>query len=340
MHARLAKVFDTLWYGGSRWALVLLPVAWVFGAVAGLRRYLYRRNIKKSQPLPVPVIVVGNISAGGTGKTPVVAWLAQQLLELGYVPGIVSRGYGARRNDEPVVVHTGADPELCGDEAVLLAELTGCPVCVCTDRSAAVQRIAREGVNVVVADDGLQHYRMRRDFELVVVDAVRGFGNGFLLPAGPLREPISRLESVDAVLVNGESALIDGIPFRLQQGEAVSLEDGAKRPLSSFAGQKVWSVAGIGNPERFHAQLRAAGIFPDPVPVPDHGRVSLSNLQAGRQQPVLMTSKDEVKYRNVTVSDCWCVTAEAQFAGDQAAGLLQRIRDRIHQPGEGETLGR
>ncbi|HJP03653.1 MAG: tetraacyldisaccharide 4'-kinase [Gammaproteobacteria bacterium] len=340
MHARLVKVFDTLWYGGSRWALGLLPVAWVFGALTGLRRYLYRHNFKKCPSLPVPVIVVGNISAGGAGKTPVVAWLSQQLLESGYAPGIVSRGYGAQRNDEAVMVQPGADPEIYGDEAVLLAELTACPVCVCIDRSAAVQRVAREGVNVVIADDGLQHYRMRRDFELVVVDAARGFGNGFLLPAGPLREPISRLDSVDAVLVNGESALIGGIPFRLQQGEAVSLEDGTKRPLDSFAGQKVWSVAGIGNPERFDAQLRAAGILPDPVPVPDHGRISLSDLQARRQQPVLMTSKDEVKYRNEQTDDCWCVTAQAQFTEDHAAGLMQQISERIPKPGEGETLDR
>jgi tetraacyldisaccharide 4'-kinase len=329
MRSKLAKAIPGLWYSDSSLALALLPFAWIYALVAGLRRFAYTSGLLSQPSLPVPVIVVGNISIGGTGKTPIVSWLARCLKAAGHRPGIVSRGYGSSTGADPQLVKPGADPQRYGDEAVLLAELTDCPVVVCSDRVKAVQLVAGQGVTVVISDDGLQHYRMQRIFELVVVDGERNFGNGHLLPAGPLREPVNRLATVDAVVINGGGTDLGQPHFQLEPGAAVNLGDGSQRSLDSFAGERVWAVAGIGNPERFNKQLTNFGITADSAFVPDHGRISLDKLRQERAQPILMTSKDAVKYRDNAPGDCWLIPVVASFTSTDEQALMKKIGTAI-----------
>jgi tetraacyldisaccharide 4'-kinase len=329
MQAKLHNFIAANWYGGSRWTLLLLPIAWVFELIAAARRTAYQKDWLERPELPVPVVIVGNITTGGTGKSPVVAWLAQQLLAQGRRPGIVSRGYGGAAPRQPVLVDQYVDPALVGDEPVMLARQTGCQVCVCVDRVAAVHAIAREGVDVVIADDGLQHYRLRRDAELAVVDAERGLGNRRLLPAGPLRERPARLDSVDSVLLNGAGSEIAGLNFFLKAGSLKSVGGAGVAELADFAGRRVWAVAGIGNPGRFSRLLETAGIQVDLVPVPDHGRVSLASLRRQHPQPILMTEKDAVKYADNTIKDCWYLPVEACFTDADAQQLLDILNAKI-----------
>ena len=213
------KRLDHYWYTRSPWLLLLTPLSLLFRVVVGARRLAYRVGIKRSTRVSLPVIVVGNITVGGTGKTPLVVWLAGYLREKGHAPGIVSRGYGGTASHWPQQVRADSDPAVVGDEAVLLAATTGCPMAVAPDRVAAAQALVDQGgCDVIISDDGLQHYALQRDIEIAVIDGVRRFGSGFLLPAGPLREPLKRLQQVDLVVVNG---LGDGDEHRmtLQQGE-------------------------------------------------------------------------------------------------------------------------
>jgi tetraacyldisaccharide 4'-kinase len=295
------------------------------------RRGLYEADLLARADSALPVIVVGNISVGGTGKSPIVAWLAQQLKAQGLTPGIVSRGYGGTHRGGPLLVQPDTDPRLAGDEPVMLAATTGCPVCVCADRVAAVEAIAKQGADVVISDDGLQHYRMRRVAEFVVIDGDRGLGNAYLLPAGPLREPPSRLEQADALLLNGGSDSLKGSEFRLLPVDAVALSTGARCSLAEFAGARVWAVAGIGNPGRFYSMLEEHGIQPDPVDVPDHGVYPLAELVLDRRQPILMTEKDAVKYRHNPPEDAWFVPVTVEFDPADAARLLELVGRRINR---------
>jgi len=321
---RLRKLLESRWYGDTGPFLPLVPFAWIYAVIVRVRRFAYQRDLLRRPALAVPVIVVGNVNVGGTGKTPVVAWLAQQLIAMGYRPGIVSRGYRANAHKSPVLVQS-QEPGLYGDEPVLLARQTGCPVCVCVDRSKAVGRLVEEGVNVIISDDGLQHYRMRRVMEFVVVDGERGFGNGRLLPAGPLREPVARVLEADAIVVNGPVDRVAGFQFQLEHEGFVALDGLTRSAISAFAGQRVWAVAGIGNPLRFYRELRAAGIVVDEVDVPDHGVTDLAGLRRLRSQPVLMTEKDAVKYRQDNCDDVWYLPVNAVFAPEAAASILSLV---------------
>lgn len=323
---RFRRLLESRWYGDAGPFLPFVPLAWIYGAVVRVRRFAYERDLLRRPVLSVPVIVVGNVSVGGTGKTPIVAWLAHQLVAMGYRPGIVSRGYGAHAQKTPVLVQS-EESRLYGDEPVLLVRQTGCPVCVCVDRSWAVQRLADEGVNAVISDDGLQHYRMRRVMEVVVVDGERGFGNGELLPAGPLREPAARALEADAVVVNGPVNRVAGFQFQLQHQGFVALDGLARSPLEAFAGRRVWAVAGIGNPLRFYRELRAAGINIDEVDVPDHGVTDIGDLRRLRAQPVLMTEKDAVKYRQQPCEDTWYLPVNAAFSPEAEASILSLVRN-------------
>lgn len=333
MRKRLLKLAEYCWYSGSPAAMLLLPFAWLFELFVRARRWMYEAGLLARPELALPVIVVGNISIGGTGKSPIVAWLARQLKAQGLKPGIVSRGYGGTHRGAPLFVQADSDPFLAGDEPVMLAINSGCEVCVCTDRVAAVQAMAERGVDVVISDDGLQHYRMRRAAEFVVIDSDRGLGNGYLLPAGPLREPATRLGQADAVLLNGRSksmqGSLQGNEFRLLPADAVSLATGARRALSEFAGNRVWAVAGIGNPGRFYRMLEGQGIQPDPVDVPDHGVYPLAELSMNREQPILMTEKDAVKYRSEPSEDAWFVPVSVEFDPADARQLLELVRREI-----------
>ncbi len=324
----LHKLAEACWYGGSRLAWLLLPFSAVFMALAAVRRRLYLGGWLQRPALPVPVVVVGNITVGGTGKTPVVAWLVGELQQAGYRPAIVARGYGGVDIAEPCLVRADADPAAVGDEPVLLARQTGVAVIVCRDRVAAVREAARQGANIVVADDGLQHYRMRRIAELIVLDGARGLGNGWYLPAGPLREGPGRLKDADAVLVNG-GTVGEGVPFMLRQGRLRALDGNAARALSDFAGIRVFAVAGIGNPARFYAQLRAAGVELQEVPVPDHGRLDLAALRAGDSRPVLMTAKDAVKYAGQGHADVWVVPVSLEMSAADRSRVLEPLLDKL-----------
>ena len=307
------------------WLSALLrPAAGLFAAAAAIRRAAYRRGWLRSLSAGAPVVIVGNITAGGTGKTPIAGWLAQSLAKAGRKPAIVSRGYGGRRQRSPVRVTPSSDAGEVGDEPVMLARQSGCPVWVCIDRAGAARRAVAEGAEIVLSDDGLQHYRMTRDLEICVVDGAHGLGNGLRLPAGPLRESSRRLREVDEVLVQGMESEFPGLKFELRIDRAVRLDGARQRPLAEFAGRRVLALAGVGVPQRFHAALRAHGLEVEPVRVPDHGRVSLPALLK-RGLPVIMTAKDAVKYPDPGGEDLWWAPASVYMPESSRERVLRRV---------------
>lgn len=320
----------------------LWPLSLLFGAAAGARRSAYRNGLLPTVRLPVPVIVVGNITVGGTGKTPLTLWLAASLRAQGYTPGIVCRGYGGR-SVAPQRVLPDSDPYACGDEAVLLARRSGGEVWTGADRVAAARSLlaAQPACNVVISDDGLQHHALARDVELCVVDAARGFGNGWLLPAGALRERPSRLATVDAVVLNaggGDAShpSLGLIPseaprftMRLQGGEFRNLLDPARQARPEhFRGKRVHAVAGIGNPRRFFRQLEAMGLEFTPHPFPDHHPYAASDLAYSGAQAVLMTEKDAVKCRQFAAESHWELAVDALPDGALADRVLRKLKTR------------
>jgi tetraacyldisaccharide 4'-kinase len=309
-------------------AWLLWPVSLVFRVLVFGRRVLYGMRLLKSVHPGIPVIVVGNLTVGGSGKTPLVIWIAEFLKSKGWSPGIVSRGYGARPKEEtraPRAATVASNAAEVGDEPILLSRRSGCPVWVGADRVrvAALLRAAHEDVNLLILDDGLQHYAMRRDLEIAVVDA-RGFGNGFLLPAGPLREPKSRLRGVDAV-VSHESP-VKGFAMRLEGDTVHRMTDARERqPLKAFAGQRVHAVAGIGDPNRFFLQLGKAGIKVLPHPFPDHHPFTPKDLEFGDGLPVLLTEKDAVKLRSAAQPHWWVLPVSAQLDPAFGTWLLGKL---------------
>jgi tetraacyldisaccharide 4'-kinase len=324
------RSLERFWYGQSDIGWVLQPFAFLFRALVALRARAYKSGILRRERIPVPVIVVGNITVGGTGKTPVVSWLATQLSDCGRKPGIVSRGYGARTGHRLVMVTAKSSYQDVGDEPVVLARQTGAPICIGVDRVAAARYLVEEaGVDVVISDDGLQHYRMIRDFEIAVVDGQRILGNRRMLPAGPLREPPERMDKVDIVLVNGDSDYTGGHRFHLFPGQAVCLGDMRRCDLSEFRGMKVWAVAGIGNPERFLLMLKSFAMDPVLVDMPDHGVVSLSALRRQQSWPILMTQKDAVKYIDMPLDDAWYIPVKVQMSEGTKASIMKQIHSVI-----------
>lgn len=323
------------WQGASLWHLLLIPLGWVFGLLAGLHRTLYRFGMLRAQTLPVPVIVVGNVSVGGTGKTPLVAWLARELAVHGWHPGVISRGYGGSAHS-PQAVCTDSDTAQVGDEPVLLASLVMCPVWVGRDRPAAGRAllVAHAGVDVLIADDGLQHYRLARDVEIAVVDGARGFGNGRPLPAGPLREPVARLDSVDAVVVNQPEAAQLNLPatppvysMRLEGACFVNLADPARTAhAADFAGQEIHAIAGIGHPQRFFDQIAALGIHAQYHAFPDHHVYQAADLAYSGH--ILMTSKDAVKCSALATQNMWALPVQASIQPDLIGLVLAKLGNR------------
>ncbi|HET6913018.1 MAG TPA: tetraacyldisaccharide 4'-kinase [Rhodanobacteraceae bacterium] len=287
------------------------PVAALYRAITAARRMLYRRGWKRSERLPAPVIVVGNITVGGAGKTPLVIALVEALRESGFRPGVVSRGHGGSAR-EPMLLNDDPDPRVVGDEPALIKLRTRAPVAIGRDRPKAAKLLLAAGANVVIADDGLQHYALARDIEICVVDGARRFGNARPLPAGPLREPLSRLQEVDCVVCNGGEPQAGEIAMRLQPGDAINLHDpSSTRALGAFAGQRVHALAGIGNPARFFAMLREQGIEVIEHPFPDHHAYSARDLAFADALPVLMTEKDAVKCRAFASENAWAVPVHA-----------------------------
>lgn len=299
------------WQRRSWPAIALLPVAGLFNALVVLRRGCYRAGLLQRTDFERPVIVIGNLSVGGTGKSPVVAWLARQLREAGYRPGIVSRGYGGRGHDQPVLVAATDDPANCGDEPVMHAWLTGLPVSVCRRRSRAVRLLLdRQLADVVISDDGLQHHAMGRWRECVVVDGQRGLGNGWPLPAGPLRERASRLGEVDAVIVqrSSDAALDDrwayaaSGTFQLCVSGVMRLSDGRQLGVDSLSGQSVVALSGLGNPARFNAAVASLAGTVQPETRPDHHVYTADDPVFSGDRLVVTTAKDAVKIARLPVA--------------------------------------
>ena len=300
------------WYRKDLLARILWPVSWLFRSIAALRRFLFRTGIRKTVTLDVPVIVVGNITVGGSGKTPLVAWLVSMLREKGYRPGIISRGYKGRARNWPQQVRPDSDPWMVGDEPVLLARSCQCPVAAGPDRTQTAQALLdHSDCNVIVSDDGLQHYALGRDIEIVVVDGIRRFGNGWCLPAGPLREPVKRLESVDYVVCNGLPARGE-YGMQLHGEEAVNLVTGDRRPLADFVGTPAHAIAGIGNPDRFFQMLRKAGLEITGHAFQDHHYYQAEEIAWDDNYPVLMTAKDAVKCHRFADERIWSIPVTAR----------------------------
>jgi tetraacyldisaccharide 4'-kinase len=301
------------WVRRGAVAWLLWPASLVFGCIVFFRRLFFKLRLFKSHDAGIPVIVVGNLTAGGSGKTPLVLWIAESLREHKWKPGIVSRGYGGS-TQVPVEVSIASDPAEVGDEPLLLARRSGCPVWVAPDRVAACRalRANHPDCDVIVSDDGLQHYALRRDVEICVVDG-RGLGNGFLMPAGPLREPLSRLSSVDAVVTH-EYAEIKGYKMQLQGENLVRFTDARDvRTAKSFAGQTMHAVAGIGDPKRFFLQLARFGVKLVPHPFPDHHSFRAEDLEFGDSAPVVMTEKDAVKCKRFAQAHHWVFPVRASL---------------------------
>ncbi len=311
------------WYGaGARWRW-LAPLSWLFGAAARVRRAAYARGWLTCYRATRPVVVVGNLTVGGTGKTPFTAWLAGRLAARGLRVGVALRGYrGSAR--EARRLRPGDAAISAGDEAVLLAR-RGLPVAVAARRAGAV-RVLEPDCDLILCDDGLQHYALARDFEIAVVDGERGLGNGQLLPAGPLREPAARLDQVDAVVVNGAGyARAGALGMELEPVAVVSLDGRERRRLGDFAGREVVAAAAIGNPARFFAMLRSHGLQSEECAFPDHAAITAAMLPERRGRPLLMTEKDAVKCASDRWQDAWYVEVEARVQEPGATGLVDRI---------------
>lgn len=328
-HAGLANWLQGLWYR-PRAPLWLLPLSWGYAAVVILRRWLYCAGVLKGTRLTVPVIVVGNLTVGGTGKTPLVLWLAAFLQRSGFHPGIVSRGYGGADGASWRLVTEASDPAQFGDEPVLMARRAVCPVAVARRRADAAAGLAGKGCDVIVADDGLQHYALVRDVEVAVVDGVRRYGNAACLPAGPLREPLARLSDVDLVVCNGVPQTGE-YAMDLAGDIAVNLSSGERRPLAAFASgvHGVHGVAGIGHPTRFFTHLRQAGLDVTEHPFPDHHVFQTAELAFADDRPVLMTEKDAVKCASWAEGRLWFVPVDARPDATFGPRLLQLLQEKI-----------
>jgi tetraacyldisaccharide 4'-kinase len=324
MGRRLHDWFVATWYGDTRRGAWLLPLAWAFAAASALRRWLYRNGVLATYRSRRFIVVVGNLTVGGAGKTPLVLWLAAELARRGLRTGVALRGYrgaggAARRID---AADTASE---AGDEAILIRRRLELPVAVGVSRSDAV-RLLEDDCEVIVCDDGLQHYALARDFEIAVIDGMRGLGNGWRLPAGPLREPSARLAEVDAVVVNGPGHEHDGaLRMSLEPVAAVAMADGSRRPLSDFAGREVVAAAAIGNPGRFFAMLRAHGLAIETRTLPDHAAFTPAQAGVGLGKPVLLTEKDAVKCTGAGWDAAWWVEVAARLEPAGGAGLLEVI---------------
>lgn len=323
------KNLEYYWYNKGGITLLLLPFSWLFCAVAVLRRLLYRIGALKVHHLPIPVIIVGNISVGGTGKTPLVTWLVELLRVQGYTPGIVSRGYGGAASHWPQQVRADSDPRMVGDEAVLLSRRTACPMAVGPNRvEAANALLSHTDCDVIVADDGLQHYALGRDIEIAVIDGVRRFGNQHCLPAGPLREPLGRMATVDLVVTNGVAGTreyhMELIPTRLHNLASTN----KNMSLDHLKGKTVHAIAGIGHPERFFRQLESHGLTVIEHPFPDHHPFEAEDIVFSDTLPVLMTEKDAVKCQAFAGDQHWSVPVDAKL-DERMMPLMMRLLKKL-----------
>jgi len=319
-------------YSNSIWLLLLAPLSWLFSLVSCLRRVVLQ-SFYQGKSFSAPVAVVGNISVGGSGKTPLIIALVNALNERGYKVGVVSRGYGGDANAYPLAVTPETPVKQCGDEPLLIAQSCGCPVVVDPDRVRAVEFLLHESpCHIVLSDDGLQHYRLHRDIEIVVVDAIRGLGNGRTLPSGPLRESPSRLSQVDFVVLNGSGAdfsvAIGPAKTHKVELQALGLRNMSSNQLVSVdawkGGSTVHAVCGIGHPERFAQTLEGLGFEVILSGLNDHQQLTREDLEFGDHLPVIITAKDAVKYPYVASSNLWVLEVEMPISDDFVASLVEQ----------------
>ena len=313
---------------------LLLPLSWLYCAVAIVRRKAYQLKIKKSYAAKAPVVIIGNIVVGGSGKTPLLISVCEFMKENGFNPGVVSRGYGGKISGIKQVQENDS-AALVGDEPLMIYQRTGVPVVVGADRVAAVKHLLEKNrCDIVLSDDGLQHYRMQRNVEIVVVDAKRGFGNGFCLPAGPLRERVSRLDDVDMVVYSGADHAVgndiynkseDTCWYTLKMLDFCQLNTDECQSLSSFKDKTVHAVAGIGDPSRFFAQLRRSEINVIEHAFVDHHAYKQSDFSGWQDECIIMTEKDAVKCRQLSLTDAWVVKVTAEISKSLASQLHSKI---------------
>ena len=328
---------ERAWHERAGWLILLWPVSVLFQALTAIRRAA-QQSKQRPAYLTAPLIVIGNISLGGTGKTPLLITLSQELQKQGFKPGIISRGYGGDAPSYPFAVNIDSDVSQSGDEAFLIAEKTGCPVYVDPDRSAALQALLlHEDVDVVLSDDGLQHYNLYRDLEIVVVDGQRLFSNGFCLPAGPLRESMNRLKEAQHIVVNGEPAreipqLAGASKMQLEPRSLVNMVSGEKRPFAGAPfnmGSRLQAVSALGNPQRFYALLERLPYQVEIFSFPDHHRFTADDFEQegiDMHQPVVMTEKDAVKCRQFAKNNFWYLSVEVNLESQFFERLTEDIR--------------
>jgi len=317
------------------WAWLALPLSTLLCLLAGFRRYTYQRGWKQRQQLKVPVIVIGNVSIGGAGKTPLVAAIARRLQAQGYQPGIVSRGYKGEALTWPQFVSPDSDPRLVGDETVMLAQQTGCPVIAGPERTlSAKQLIDQHGCDVILSDDGFQHFKLQRDIDIVVVDAARGLGNRWCLPSGPLRESPSALKFADMIVLNGSSPHpvrgvtdIKHYDMQLHPGAPYAIADRAPcRDIEQLKQTTLHAIAGIGHPQRFFDMLRDMGFSIIEHPYPDHHAYSEQDVAFDDQLPLITTEKDAIKLARIKINSAtWVMPVRAQTDPGFSTDLLNML---------------
>ena len=338
------------WYSGAAWLYLLWPLSVLYFLIISLRKWCYRKGVFKTYQSALPLIVVGNITVGGTGKSPLVCYLVESLREQGFTPGIVSRGYGAKLGKAQVrEVSVHSLPSEVGDEPLMLKRRLACPVFVSPSRVAAVKALEQTTCDIIVADDGLQHYALARDIEICVFDGKRKWGNGHLLPMGPLREPISRIQSIPFLVNNGThkaqsygQAALSQRTFcmSLVAEHLISLKDGSARPLADFKGQSVHAVAAIGHPERFFNTLVNAGLKPNKHAFPDHYAFQRDDFNfeeapgsdgeegLSTERPIIMTEKDAVKCQSFDLDNAWYLPVSACLNGDLTGQIINTLENK------------
>lgn len=348
MAAKLEQLITRGWFEKSPWLWLLLPLSALFYLLYWLRKQAFKLGLKPVVSSDVPVLVVGNIVVGGAGKSPLVAYLVRELQALGYKVGIVSRGYGAQQKiDKPILLDGTSAVAQVGDEPLMLFRQLGCPVAVCPQRSKAVALLAVQGCDLVIADDGLQHYAMARDIEICTFDSQRLWGNGLLLPAGPLREPLARMQRCDYLVFNG--GIDDQVNAHLaQQADKAfamalkpsvlrSLSDNSAMPADELAslqaGPSLFACAGIGNPERFYKTLQTQGFSFEPHSFPDHHAFNLADFAAAKGRCIVMTEKDAVKCRDLRLDNAWYLPVAAELSNQRGQSLARDIVAKLKATG-------
>lgn len=329
------RLIEQAWYQNHPLKWLLLPLNSLFWLLSALRRLMFRLGLFKQPKLNVPVVIVGNIGVGGNGKTPVVIYLVEQLKAKGLTVGVISRGYGGNEQMHPLLVNDETTAEQAGDEPVLIYQRCNVAVMVGRDRVLSVEKLMAQGCNIIISDDGLQHYRLKRDVELIIVDGKRRFGNGWLMPAGPLREGLWRLKSVDKVIVNSGLADIDEDLMTLQADSVINVMTKQRKSIGDFLNENcknnsVNALAGIGNPERFFISLHELGFtLGQKISFVDHHHYNKDDLQQFNVAvPLLMTEKDAVKCINIANENTWYLPVNAHFEQNQGEQLIELIMTR------------